>query len=37
MINRRLGIFINLPFGSLDRMALKTRLDELGYSSPASA
>jgi len=37
MINRRLGIFINLPFGSLDRMALKTRLDELGYSSPANA
>jgi len=37
MINRRLEVVINLPFDSLDRMALKTRLDELGYSSPASA
>ena len=37
MINRRLEIFCSLPFGSLDRMALKARLDELGYSTPASA
>ena len=37
MINRRLEIFINLPFGSLDRLALKERLDELGYRSPANA
>ena len=37
MIRRRLEIFVNLPFSSLDRMALKSRLDELGYSSAASA
>jgi arsenate reductase len=29
MIRRRLEIFINLPYASLDRMALKKRLDEL--------
>lgn len=28
-LHRRLGIFISLPFGALDRMALKARLDEL--------
>lgn len=33
MIRRRLETFISLPFGSLDRMALKARLDELGDSS----
>ena len=36
MIRRRLDIFINLPYASLDRMALKKRLDELGDSSKAS-
>lgn len=30
MIRRRLEIFINLPHRSLDRIALKKRLDELG-------
>jgi arsenate reductase len=30
MIRRRLEGFTNLPFGTLDRMALKARLDELG-------
>ncbi|MBY0381459.1 MAG: metalloregulator ArsR/SmtB family transcription factor [Xanthobacteraceae bacterium] len=30
MIRRRIEIFINLPFASLDRMALKKRLDEIG-------
>jgi ArsR family transcriptional regulator, arsenate/arsenite/antimonite-responsive transcriptional repressor / arsenate reductase (thioredoxin) len=30
MIRRRLEIFINLPYASLDRMALKKRLDEIG-------
>jgi arsenate reductase len=29
MIRRRLEAFINLPFGTLDRMAIKKRLDEL--------
>ena len=28
-LHRRLGIFTSLPFGALDRMALKARLDEL--------
>ncbi|MBX9594577.1 MAG: metalloregulator ArsR/SmtB family transcription factor [Roseomonas sp.] len=28
-LHRRLSIFTSLPFGSLDRMALKARLDEL--------
>lgn len=36
MIRRRLEIFINLPYASLDRMALKKRLDELGDSARAS-
>jgi arsenate reductase len=30
MIRRRLELFISLPFATLDRMALKKRLDELG-------
>ena len=30
MIRRRLEIFTNLPFASLDKMALKKRLDEIG-------
>ena len=33
MIRRRLEAFINLPFGTLERIALKARLDELGDSS----
>lgn len=37
MIRRRLEIFINLPYASLDRMALKKRLDELGDSTRVSA
>ncbi len=37
MIKRRLEIFINLPFGTLDRMALKSRLDELGYGPAENA
>ncbi|MCF8531638.1 MAG: metalloregulator ArsR/SmtB family transcription factor [Reyranella sp.] len=37
MIRRRLEIFINLPYASLDRMALKKRLDELGDSTMAPA
>lgn len=30
MIRRRLEIFVSLPYASLDRMALKKRLDEIG-------
>lgn len=37
MIRRRLDIFINLPYASLDRMALKKRLDELGDSTRVPA
>lgn len=37
MIRRRIDIFINLPFASLDKMALKLRLDELGDSSKMNA
>ena len=37
MLSRRLEIFCNLPFESLDRMSLKTRLDKIGESSPANA
>ncbi|NDH63001.1 MAG: ArsR family transcriptional regulator [Alphaproteobacteria bacterium] len=33
MIRRRLEIFVNLPYASLDRMALKKRLDEIGDSA----
>ncbi len=33
MIRRRLEIFASLPFASLDRMALKARLDELSDST----
>jgi ArsR family transcriptional regulator, arsenate/arsenite/antimonite-responsive transcriptional repressor / arsenate reductase (thioredoxin) len=35
MIRRRLEIFVNLPHASLDRIALKKRLDELGDSTRA--
>jgi len=36
-LERRLRIFVNLPFESLDRMSLKTRVDEIGRgaSSPS--
>lgn len=30
MVRRRIEIFISLPFQSLDRMAIKARLDEIG-------
>lgn len=33
MIRRRLEAFTSLPFGSLEKMALKARLDELGDSA----
>jgi protein-tyrosine-phosphatase/DNA-binding transcriptional ArsR family regulator len=37
MIRRRLEIFINLPIASLDEMALRKRLDELGDTTRALA
>lgn len=30
MLNTRISIFVNLPLGQLDRMSLKTKLDEIG-------
>ncbi len=30
MIRRRIEVFTSLPFASLDQMALKARLDEIG-------
>jgi protein-tyrosine-phosphatase/DNA-binding transcriptional ArsR family regulator len=36
MIRRRLEVFINLPYASLDSIALKARLDELGDSTKYS-
>lgn len=37
MIRRRLEAFTNLPFDSLDRLAIKARLDELGDSGKVNA
>lgn len=36
MIRRRIEIFTSLPFQSLDRMALKARLDEIGDTTKVS-
>jgi ArsR family transcriptional regulator, arsenate/arsenite/antimonite-responsive transcriptional repressor / arsenate reductase (thioredoxin) len=36
MIRRRIEIFTSLPFASLDRMALKARLDEIGDTNRVS-
>lgn len=32
MLNHRVGIFVNLPIASLDRLSLKNRLTEIGKS-----
>jgi protein-tyrosine-phosphatase len=32
MLSQRIGIFINLPLGSLDRLTLQRRLDDIGRS-----
>ena len=34
MLNNRIGIFINLPFASLDKLTPKKRLDEIGEDKP---
>ncbi len=36
-IERRIAIFVNLPFDALDRFSVKRHLDELGRSLPQSA
>jgi arsenate reductase (thioredoxin) len=35
-LERRIRIFANLPFASLDRISLKSHLDEIGQSRPNS-
>lgn len=39
MLHNRIGIFINLPFASLDKLALQKRLDDIGAakSEPAAS
>jgi arsenate reductase (thioredoxin) len=37
MLYQRIGIFVNLPMTSLDRLALQKRLDEIGKSAQATA
>jgi hypothetical protein len=34
-LEQRLRIFISPPFESLDRMSLKTKIDEIGRPKPA--
>ena len=36
-IERRIAIFVNLPFDALERLSVKRRLDELGRNLPQSA
>jgi hypothetical protein len=33
MLNNRIGIFINLPVASLDKLALQKRLDAIGQTT----
>ena len=33
MLNNRISLFVNLPFRSLDRLSLQTRLNEIGASA----
>jgi protein-tyrosine-phosphatase len=34
MLSNRIGIFVNLPIASLDKLSLKRRLDEIGRAKP---
>ena len=34
MLSNRIGIFVNLPFSSLDKLTLQKRLDEIGERKP---
>jgi protein-tyrosine-phosphatase len=36
MLYQRIGIFVNLPLASLDRLALQTKIDEIGAVTGAS-
>lgn len=37
MLYQRIGIFVNLPLVSLDRLALQKKLDQIGQSQPVKA
>ena len=37
MLTNRIGVFVNLPIKSLDRLSLQKRLDEIGSDLPESA
>jgi arsenate reductase len=37
MLDRRISLFLNLPLASLDRLALKKELDDIGRTSPEVA
>jgi len=37
MLSNRIGIFVNLPMASLDRLSLKKRLEEIGKAAPSEA
>ena len=37
MLNQRIGIFVSLPMGSLDKLSLQKRLDEIGQRRKESA
>lgn len=37
MLNQRIGIFVNLPMASLDRLTLQKRLDDIGRTVSESA
>ena len=37
MLDQRIGIFVNLPLGKLDRMSLGRRLDDIGRPADAPA
>lgn len=34
VLYQRIGLFVNLPFDSLDQLTLKQRLNELGHTAP---
>ena len=36
MLNNRVGAFVSLPLGSLDKLSLQKRIDEIGREPPAA-
>jgi arsenate reductase len=37
MLDNRIGLFVNLPMASLDRLALQKRLDDIGHDTAGAA